>query len=119
MVERDTVKIITGEMSREHRFPLTSQSPRQRRPKELLQLLRNNRNVKNSLHHVKRRSWDENVHTLRCPRLGDIYATLVNTGLNVLRLEGWIPDRMFMPLRAKTCAFRPTKTVAQLVGRAS
>ncbi len=118
-MERDTVKIITGEMSREHRFPLTSLSPRQRRPKEMLQLLRNNWNVKNSLHHVKRLSWDENVHTLRCPRLGDIYATLVNTGLNVLRLEGWIPDRMFMPLRAKTCAFRPTKTVAQLVGRAS
>ena len=51
----------------------------------------------NSLHHVKDRSWDEDVHTLRRPGLGEIFATLVNTGLNVLRLEGWFPARMSCP----------------------
>ena len=51
--------------------------------------------------------------------MGEIFATLVNTGLNVLRLEGWFPARLSMPLRAKTCAFRPTQTIARLYGRAS
>ena len=67
----------------------------------------------NSLHHVKDRSWDEDVHTLRRPGLGEVYATLVNTALNALRLEGWFPSRMSMPLRAKACAFRPTLTIAR------
>ena len=44
---------------------------------------------------------------------------MVNTGLNALRLEGWFPLRMSMPLRAKTCAFRPTQTIAPLYGQAS
>ena len=73
----------------------------------------------NSLHHVKDRSWDEDVHTLRRPGLGEVYATLVNTALNALRLEGWFPLRMSMPLRAKTCAFRPMQTIARLCGQAS
>ena len=73
-------------------------------------MFRNHWSVENSLHHVKDRSWDEDVHTLRRPGLGEVYATLVNTGLNALRLEGWFPPRMSMPLRAKTCAFRPTQT---------
>ena len=73
----------------------------------------------NSLHHVKDRSWDEDVHTLRRPGLGEVYATLINTALNALRLEGWFPLRMSMPLRAKTCAFRPMQTIARLCGQAS
>ena len=80
-------------------------------------MFRNHWSVENSLHHVKDRSWDEDVHTLRRPGLGEIFATLVNTGLNALRLEGWFPARISMPLRAKTCAFRPTQTIARLYGR--
>ncbi len=88
-------------------------------PKELLRGFRNRWRVENSLHHVKDRSWDEDVHTLRRPGLGEVFATLVNTGLNALRLEGWFPPRMSMPLRAKTCAFRPTQTIARLCGQPS
>ena len=69
-------------------------------------MFRNHWSVENSLHHVKDRSWDEDVHTLRRPGLGEVYATLVNTGLNALRLEGWFPPQMSMPLPAKTCAQR-------------
>ena len=29
----------------------------------------------------------------------------------IVRLEGWFPPRMSMPLRAKSCAFRPTQTI--------
>ena len=82
-------------------------------------MFRNHWRVENSLHHVKDRSWDEDVPTLRRPGLGEVYATLVNTALNALRPEGWFPPRMSMPLRAKICAFRPTLTIAHLYGQAS
>ena len=68
---------------------------------------------------MKDRGWDEDVHTLSRPGLGEVYATLVNTALNALRLEGWFSLRVSMPLRAKTCAFRPMQTIARLCGRAS
>ena len=88
MVEKESVDIATGEVSRWCWYLLTSLGSRQCRPKELLQVFRNHRSVENSLHHVKDRSWDEDLHTLRRPGLGGIFATLVNTGLNDLRLEG-------------------------------
>ena len=114
MVEQESVDLATGEVSRERWYLLTSLGSRQCQPKELLRLFRSHWSVENSLHHVKDRSWDEDVHTLRRPGLGEIFATLVNTRLNVLRLEGCFPARMSMPLRAKTCAFRPTQTIARL-----
>ena len=101
MVEKEAVDIATGEVSRERWYLLTSLSSRRCGPKELLRGFRNHWSVENSLHHVKDRSWDEDVHTLRRPGLGEVYATLVNTALNALRLEGWFPLRMSMPLRAK------------------
>ena len=117
MVQKETADIATGEVSRERWYLLTSLSSRQCRPKELLQVFRNHWSVENSLHHVKDRSWDEDVHTLRRPGLGEVFATLVNTGLNALRLGGCFPARMSMPLRAKTCAFPPAQTIARLHGR--
>ena len=119
MVEKEAVDIATGEVSRERWCLLTSLSSRRCGPKELLRGFRNHWRVENSLHQVKNRSWDEDVHTLRRPGLGEVYATLVNTGLNALRLEGWFPLRTSMPLRAKTCAFRPVQTIARLCGQPS
>ena len=83
----------------------------------MLRLFRDHWSIENSQHHVKDRSWDEDIHTLRRPGLGEVFATLVNVGLNVLRLEGWFPSRLSMPLRAKTCAFRPEQTIARLFGQ--
>ena len=119
MVEKVKVDIATGEVSRERWHLLTSLSSRRCGPKELLRGFRNHWSVESSLHHVKDRSWDEDVHTLRRPGLGEVYATLVNTALNALRMEGWFPLRMSMPLRAKTCAFRPRQTIARLCAQAS
>ena len=117
MLAKETVDIATGEMSRERWYLLTSLSPPRCAPEELLRVIRNHWRIENSLHHVKDRSWDEDVHTLRRPGLGEIYATLVNTALNALRRDGWFPHRMSKPLRAKTCAFRPTQTIASLCGQ--
>ena len=119
MVEKEAVDIATGEVSRERWYLLTSLSSRRCGPKELLRVFRNHWSAPNSLHHVKDRSWDEDVHTLRRPGLSEVFAVLVNTGLNALRLEGWFPPRMSMPLRAKTCVFRPMQTIARLCGRSS
>ena len=118
MLEKERVDIATGEVSREHWYLLTSLNSRRWPPKELLRVIRNHWGIENSLHHVKDRSWDEDVHTLRRPGLGEVYASLVNTALNALRLEGWFPKAMSMPLKAKTCAFRPIQTIARLYGQA-
>ena len=114
MVEKVKVAIATGEVSQERWYLLTSLPPGRCSPSEMLRLFRNHWNIENNLHHVKDRSWDEDVHTLRRPGLGEVFATLVNVGLNVLRQEGWFPSQMSMPLRAKTCAFRPEQTIARL-----
>ena len=119
MVEEESVDIATGEANRERWYLLTSLSSRQCGPKELLRVFRNHWSVENSLHHVKDRTWDEDVHTLRRLGLSKVFAVLVNTGLNALRLEGWFPPRMSMLLRARTCAFRPTQTINRLYARAS
>ena len=99
MVEQETVDIATGEVRSARWYLLTSLSSRQCGPQELLRLFRNHWSIENRQHHVKDRSWDADVHTLRRPGLGkEVFATLVNTGLNALRLEGWFPPRMSMPL---------------------
>lgn len=116
MVEKEMVDIATGEVERERWYLLTSLSSRQCGPPELLHLFRSHWSIENSHHHVKDRSWGEDVHTLRRPGLGEVFATLVNTGLNALRLEGWFPSRMSMPSRAKTYAFRSIQTINRLYG---
>jgi hypothetical protein len=118
LVEKERIEIATGEVAKEHWYLLTSRSPRQCNPKGLLQLFRNHWSIENSQHHVKDRSWDEDHHMLRRPGLGEVFATLVNVSLNALRLEGWFPARMSMPLRAKSCAFSPEQTIARLTGQA-
>ena len=101
MLEKERVEIATGEVSRERWYLLTSLSSRRCGPRELLRVIRNHWSVENSLHHVKDRSWDEDVHTLRRPGLGEVYASLVNTALNALRLEGWFPSRCPCPCEPK------------------
>ena len=88
MVEKENVDIATGEVSRERWYLLTSLGSRRCGPKELLRVFRNHWSIETSQHHVKDRSWDEDIHTLRRPGLGEVFDTLVNTGLNALRLEG-------------------------------
>lgn len=119
MVEKVKVNLATGEVAREHWYLLTSLSPQMWGAKELLEAFRGHWHVENSLHHVKDRSWDEDVHTLRRRGLAEVYATLVNTALNTLRLERWFPQPLSMPLKAKTCAYRPLQTIARLYGQIS
>ena len=72
-LEKERLEIATGEVSRERWYLLTGLSSQRCAPKELLRVIRNHWSVENSLHHVKDRSWDEDVHTLRRPGLGEVY----------------------------------------------
>ena len=101
---------------RENWYLLTGLPPERCRPDRLLRLFRNHWSIENSLHHVKDRSWDEDRHTLRRPGLGEVFATLVNASLNLLRQDGWFPESRSMTLRAKTCAFQPELTVSRPFG---
>ena len=95
MVEKQAkVDITTGEVSRELWYLLTSLSSGQCGPRGLLKLFRDHWSIENSQHHVKDRSWDEDIHTLRRPGLGEAFATLVNTALNALQphsKDGFLP----------------------------
>ena len=73
MVEKVSVDIDTGEVSRQPWYLLTSLPPERCGPGEPLVLFRNHWGVENSLHHVKDRSWDEDRHTLRRPGLGEVF----------------------------------------------
>ena len=104
MVEQETVDIAPGEVRSARWYLLTSLSSRQCGPQELLRLFRNHWSIENRQRHVKDRSWDEDVHTLRRLGLGEVFATLVNTELNALRLEGWFPPRLSLPLAVAALA---------------
>ena len=116
LVTKTTTQIATGAVAREAWYLLTSRPPKRCRPAQLIQLFRQHWSIENSLPHVKDRSWDEYRHTLRRPGLGEILAALVNASLNVLCRAESFTQRMSLPLRAKTCAFRPKQTAACLTG---
>lgn len=116
MVEKTNLTLDTGALQTERWYLVTSLPPERCGPADLLGLFRGHWSIENSLHHVKDRSWDEDRHTLRRPGLGEVFATLVNASLNALRQEEWFPEKMSLPLRAKTCAFRPHQTIARLFG---
>ena len=65
MLERETVDVAAGEVPREGWYLLTSMSSQQCGPVDLLRLIRNHWSIENSVHHVKDRSLDEDIHTLR------------------------------------------------------
>ena len=113
---KTVTQLATGAEARERWYLLTRLPPEQCGADALLRLFRQHWSVENSLHHVKDRSWDEDRNTLRRPGLGEVFAALVNAGLNVLRRAPWLPQRMSLPLRAKTGCFRPQQTIAHLAG---
>ena len=102
-MEKETVDIATGEVSRERWY--LRLSSRQWGPRELLRLFRNHWSVENP-HHVKDRSWDEDVHTCAV-RVGGGLRRLGQHRANARRLEGWSTPDVHAP--ASQDAFRPTR----------
>jgi predicted transposase YbfD/YdcC len=73
-------------LSCESRYFATSLDPGAVTSRELQSYVRDHWQVENCLHFVKDRWWDEDRHYLKRPGLAEVFASLTNAALSVLRL---------------------------------
>jgi hypothetical protein len=95
-VDREVRSPGVGVRSCETRYFGTSLDPGWVTPRGLQCYVRDHWQVENCLHYSKDRWWDEDRHCLRRPGLGEVFASLTNAALSVLRLL----QRTGEPLRA-------------------
>jgi len=82
-------KVIKGRKSNTDRaYGLTSLSPRQASPADLLACNRGHWEIENRLHHVRDMTYDEDRSQVRRGRRPHTMATLRNTAISLLRLAG-------------------------------
>jgi len=79
-------KIDGSGSSQETHFFVTSLDPSTVSPEKLLSLIRGHWQIENSLHFVKDRWWDEDRHWTSRPGLAEVFASLTNAAISVLRL---------------------------------
>jgi len=85
-VDRE-VRSAGGEiLSCESRYGVTSLDPDWVTPSGLQSYVRDHWQVENCLHFVKDRWWDEDRHYTKRPGLAEVFASLTNAALSVLRL---------------------------------
>jgi predicted transposase YbfD/YdcC len=85
-VDRE-VRSADGEiLSCESRYFATSIDPASVTASELQSHIRGHWQVENCLHFVKDRWWDEDRHYTKRPGLAEVFASLTNAALSVLRL---------------------------------
>lgn len=85
-VDRE-VRSPGGEIrSCESRYFATSLAPERVTPRGLQGYVRDHWQVENCLHFVKDRWWDEDRHYTKRPGLAEVFASLTNAALSVLRL---------------------------------
>jgi len=81
------VRLANGEiLSHESRYFVTSIDPGAVTAAELQSYIRGHWQVENCLHFVKDRWWDEDRHYTKRPGLAEVFASLTNAALSVLRL---------------------------------
>ena len=81
------VRLAYGEiLSHESRYFVTSIDPGSVTASELQSYIRGHWQVENCLHFVKDRWWDEDRHYTKRPGLAEVFASLTNAVLSVLRL---------------------------------
>lgn len=85
-VDRE-VRSANGEiLSHESRYFVTSLAPDSVTASELQSYVRDHWQVENCLHFIKDRWWDEDRHYTKRPGLAEVFASLTNAALSVLRL---------------------------------
>ena len=96
----------------ERRYYVTSLDPSSISAMGLLRLIRGHWQIENCLHFVKDRWWDEDRHWTSRPGLAEVFASLTNAAISVLRL---LPDQEPI-LRAKTekIQWNPEPTIKKL-----
>lgn len=75
-----------GILSHESRYFVTSLDPDSVTASELQSYVRDHWQVENCLHFIKDRWWDEDRHYTKRPGLAEVFASLTNAALSVLRL---------------------------------
>ena len=81
------MRLANGEiLSHESRYFVTSIDPGSVTASELQSYIRGHWQVENCLHFVKDRWWDEDRHYTKRPGLAEVFASLTNAALSVLRL---------------------------------
>ncbi len=111
-VDRE-VRLPGGEiLSCESRYFATSLSPDWVTPRGLQSYVRDHWQVENCLHFSKDRWWDEDRHYTKRPGLAEVFASLTNAALSVLRLI----HEAGQPLRATAEAiqWRPLPALQRL-----
>jgi predicted transposase YbfD/YdcC len=111
-VDREVRSANGGILSRESRYFVTSIDPGSVTASELQSYIRGHWQVENCLHFVKDRWWDEDRHYTKRPGLAEVFASLTNAALSVLRLIHAVGQ----PLRATAEAiqWRPLRVLLGL-----
>ena len=119
-VDREVIDHDRALLSHDTRYFITSLDPSDVTPSELKKLVRDHWQIENSLHVVKDRWWDgllrwrhEDRHDLSRPGLGEVFATLTNFALSILRLLQPPGDSLIET--AENIRYSPRKTL-QIIG---
>jgi hypothetical protein len=99
-------------LSCESRYFATSLDPGRVTPRGLQTYVRDHWQVENCLHFIKDRWWDEDRHYTKRPGLAEVFASLTNAALSVLRLLHATDE----PLRAtaEEIQWRPLSVLRRL-----
>lgn len=107
---RRTVSTTTGELREETVYGITSLTPQQASPEDLLSCVQQHWTIENKLHWVKDVTLDEDRCQLRVGSLHQLMALFRNLALSLLRLDGH--HNIASALRA--CAAQPPKALRLL-----
>jgi predicted transposase YbfD/YdcC len=88
-IERITLMLKSGKQRHEVVFGITSLSPEQASPQQLLELNRGHWSIENSLHHVRDTTFDEDRSQIRTNKAPQVMATLKNLAISILRLNSY------------------------------
>jgi predicted transposase YbfD/YdcC len=88
-VERRFTQLATGAVEQEVRFGLTSLSSQEASPKRLLELVRSEWGIENSLHYRRDVTFHEDATRLTRKSAGRVMATINNLIANLLALKGF------------------------------
>jgi predicted transposase YbfD/YdcC len=111
-VDRE-VRLANGEIfSRESRYFVTSIDPASVTASELQSYVHGHWEVENCLHFIKDRWWDEDRHYTKRPGLAEVFASLTNAALSVLRLIHTVGQPLRATAEATQC--RPLRVLRRL-----
>jgi hypothetical protein len=102
-----------GKVSRDTSYFITSLSPQQASPRQVLGLVRGHWGIENRLHWVRDVTFDEDRCQVRSGSAPQVMAALRNTVIGLFRLDG----RRNIAAAVRTCAWHAEEAVALVTRR--